>query len=55
MRDIISELDNPCRDPHPEFKTGEVINVKVMQIDVARNRIGLSMRLDDEVERQPGK
>ena len=36
-------------------KTGEVVRVKVMQVDVARNRIGLSMRLDDEVEQHANK
>jgi protein Tex len=27
-------------------KTGDIVSVKVMEIDVARKRIGLSMRLD---------
>jgi uncharacterized protein len=117
VRDIISELDKPGRDPRPEFKTaefregvesikdlkpemvlegvitnvtnfgafvdigvhqdglvhisamtskfikdprevvraGDLVRVKVMQVDVERNRIGLSMRLDDPVDRQAAK
>jgi uncharacterized protein len=109
VKDIISELDKPGRDPRPEFKTaqfqdgvekisdlepcmilegtitnvtnfgafvdvgvhqdglvhisalshsfikdprevvkaGDIVKVKVMEVDVPRKRIGLSMRLDD--------
>lgn len=109
VRDIISELDKPGRDPRPEFKTatfkegvdtisdlqpgmilegvvsnvanfgafvdvgvhqdglvhisaltdkfiadprevvkaGDIVKVKVMEVDVARKRISFSMRLDD--------
>ncbi|MEX1058693.1 MAG: helix-hairpin-helix domain-containing protein, partial [Natronospirillum sp.] len=112
VRDILSELEKPGRDPRPEFKTatfkegveelkdltlgmilegvvtnvtnfgafvdvgvhqdglvhisalshtyvkdpatvvraGNVVQVKVMAVDVPRKRIGLSMRLDDEPE-----
>lgn len=35
-------------DPHEVVRSGEVVKVKVMDVDVARNRIGLSLRLDDE-------
>ena len=28
------------------FKTGDIVKVKVMEVDVARKRIGLSMKLD---------
>ena len=35
-------------DPHEVVRSGEVVRVKVMDVDVARNRIGLSLRLDDE-------
>ncbi|MDO4631395.1 MAG: Tex family protein [Corynebacterium sp.] len=38
-------------NPHDIVRSGQVVKVKVMEVDVARNRIGLSMRLDDE----PGK
>ena len=35
-------------DPHEVVRSGEVVKVKVMDVDVARNRIGLSLRLDDD-------
>lgn len=41
-------------DPHQVVRSGEVVKVKVMDVDVARNRIGLSLRLDDEPG-QPGQ
>jgi len=43
------------KDPREVVKTGQVVKVKVMQVDAARNRIGLSMRLEDEVERAENK
>lgn len=46
----ISALANRfVKDPHTIVKTGDVVKVKVMEVDVQRKRIGLSMRLDDEV------
>lgn len=52
----ISAITNKfIKDPREVVKTGEVVKVKVMQVDVARNRIGLSMRLDDEVDRHVKK
>jgi protein Tex len=46
----ISALSNHfVQDPHTVVKTGDVVKVKVMEVDVQRKRIGLSMRLDDEV------
>lgn len=44
--------DKFVKDPHEVVKTGEVVKVKVMDVDVKRNRIALSMRLTDEVERK---
>lgn len=35
-------------DPHDVVRSGEVVKVKVMDVDVERQRIGLSLRLDDE-------
>jgi len=40
------------KDPHSVVKAGDIVKVKIMQIDVARKRIGLSMRLDDELPTQ---
>jgi uncharacterized protein len=45
----ISALSNSfVKDPHTVVKTGDVVKVKVMEVDVKRQRIGLSMRLDDD-------
>ena len=35
-------------DPRDVVKSGQVVKVKVMEVDVPRQRIGLSLRLDDE-------
>ena len=46
----ISQLaDVFVKDPHDIVKAGDVVNVRVMEVDVARKRIGLSMkaRADD--------
>ncbi len=52
----ISAITNKfIKDPREVVKTGEVVKVKVMQVDVARNRIGLSMRLDDELDQHINK
>lgn len=34
-------------DPHGVVRSGQVVKVKVMEVDVDRHRIGLSLRLDD--------
>ncbi|MBK4159629.1 Tex family protein [Corynebacterium macginleyi] len=34
-------------DPHEVVRSGQVVKVKVMEVDVDRHRIGLSLRLDD--------
>ncbi|HEY7430636.1 MAG TPA: Tex family protein [Streptosporangiaceae bacterium] len=39
---------NFVSDPRQLAKSGDVIQVKVLSVDVARKRISLSMRLDDE-------
>ncbi|MNF59012.1 hypothetical protein D3C84_405920 [compost metagenome] len=35
------------KDPHEAVKTGDVVKVKVMEVDIPRNRIALSMRMGD--------
>lgn len=37
------------KDPRDVVKTGQVVKVKVMEVDIQRKRIGLSLRLTDEV------
>jgi uncharacterized protein len=47
----ISALSNQfVKDPHTVVKTGDVVKVKVMEVDLQRKRIALTMRLDDEVK-----
>lgn len=36
------------KDPHEVVKAGQVVKVKVLDVDVKRQRIALTMRLDDE-------
>jgi len=43
------------KDPHEVVKAGQIVKVKVMEVDVQRQRIALSMRMDDEPKRlSPG-
>jgi len=45
----ISALSNTfVKDPREVVKAGDVVKVKVMEVDVPRKRIALSMRLDDD-------
>ncbi|WP_417548364.1 Tex family protein [Marinobacter segnicrescens] len=36
------------KDPREVVKAGDIVKVKVMEVDIPRKRIGLSMRLDDK-------
>jgi len=38
------------KDPHEVVKAGDIVKVKVLEVDLARKRIALTMRMDD----QPG-
>ena len=52
----ISALSNTfVKDPHTVVKTGDVVKVKVMEVNVQRKRIGLAMRLDDELQSKANK
>ena len=43
----VSQLaDRFVKDPHEVVKTGQVVKVRVVEVDVPRKRIGLSMRKD---------
>jgi len=39
---------NFVKDPRSVVKPGDIVKVKVMEVDAPRKRIALSMRLDDE-------
>ncbi|TNH25741.1 RNA-binding transcriptional accessory protein, partial [Testudinibacter sp. TR-2022] len=45
---ISSLSDKFVQDPHEVVKTGDVVKVKVMDVDIARKRIALSCRLDEQ-------
>jgi uncharacterized protein len=42
--------DTFVKDPRDVVKAGDIVKVKVMAIDIARARIGLSMRMSDDAE-----
>ncbi|WP_269751492.1 Tex family protein [Paraneptunicella aestuarii] len=48
---ISSMTDKFISDPREIVKAGDIVKVKVMEVDVARKRISFTMRLDEE----PGK
>ena len=37
------------KDPREVVKPGDIVKVKVLEVEVARKRIALTLRLDDEV------
>ncbi len=41
------------KDPAEVVKAGDIVKVKVIEVDLARKRIALSMRLTDEAVRKP--
>ncbi|AHI00252.1 Tex family protein [Kutzneria viridogrisea] len=40
------------KDPHDVVKSGEVVRVKVLDVDIPRKRISLTLRLEDEAEQR---
>ena len=52
---ISSLSDKFVEDPHQVVKTGDVVKVKVLEVDVARRRIALTMRLDESAVKNDGK
>jgi uncharacterized protein len=41
------------KDPRSVVKTGDVVRVKVIEVDLSRQRIALSMRLTDDLPGAP--
>ena len=41
------------KDPRDVAKPGDIVKVKVLEVDAPRKRIALSMRLDDAAEARP--
>ncbi len=51
----ISALANRfVKDPREVVKTGDIVKVKVIEVDVKRKRVALSMRLDDATTKEAG-
>jgi uncharacterized protein len=47
--------DRFVKDPHDVVKAGDIVKVKVMEVDELRKRIALSMRMSDSAEKAPAK
>ena len=52
---ISAMSDKFIKDPREVVKAGDVVKVKVMEVDLARKRVGLSMRLSDEAGKPAAK
>ncbi len=50
---ISALADKFVKDPHEVVKAGDVVKVKVMEVDIPRKRIGLSMRMTDDAQPKP--
>ena len=48
---ISALADRFVKDPHSIVKTGQIVKVKVLEVDLPRKRIALTMRLADETQR----
>ena len=44
---VSAMADRFVSDPHEVVNSGQVVKVKVLEVDVERQRIGLSLRLND--------
>ena len=52
----VSALANRfVKDPHEVVKPGQIVKVKVLEVDVKRQRIALTMRITDPAKGQPRK
>lgn len=47
--------DRYVSDPHEVVKSGQVVKVKVLEVDVDRQRIGLTLRLNDTPQQRGGQ
>ncbi|AYA41795.1 RNA-binding transcriptional accessory protein [Xenorhabdus nematophila] len=52
---ISSLSDRFVEDPHTVVKTGDIVKVKVMDVDLNRKRIALTMRLDEQPGEAPAR
>ncbi|WP_145046767.1 Tex family protein [Mycobacteroides abscessus] len=47
---VSAMADRYVSDPHEVVKSGQVVRVKVTDVDIPRQRIGLSLRLNDDAQ-----
>ncbi|AFM17476.1 transcriptional accessory protein [Mycolicibacterium chubuense NBB4] len=52
---VSAMADRFVSDPHEVVKSGQVVRVKVLEVDVDRQRIGLSLRLNDAPSADRGR
>ncbi|MGB3483297.1 MAG: Tex family protein [Mycobacterium sp.] len=52
---VSAMADRFVSDPHEVVKSGQVVRVKVLEVDVERQRIGLTLRLNDTPQPDKGK
>jgi uncharacterized protein len=52
---VSAMADRFVADPHDVVRSGQVVRVKVVDVDVERQRIGLSLRLDDSPQQDKGR
>jgi len=52
---ISALADKFVKDPREIVKAGDIVRVRVMEVDASRKRIALSMRLSEEAGEQAGK
>lgn len=52
---ISSLSDKFVEDPHQVVKTGNIVKIKVLEVDVPRKRIALTMRLDESAVKNDSK
>jgi len=50
---ISALADKFVKDPREFVKTGDIVKVKVLEVDTNRKRIALTMRLTDSIDRKP--
>ena len=44
---VLSWIPHFVKDPHTVVKAGQIVKVKVLEVDAVRKRIALTMRLTD--------
>ena len=52
---ISALADKFVKDPHEVVKTGDIVNVRVLEVDLERKRIALTMRSEDKNEVRESK